>query len=78
MTSGLNVNIFWWTLAGGFFGIVATFAATLLGFLLIFFGYYAVVLGGVVGLLFGAWKGFIERPNDRKESRVNTSDRPFY
>jgi hypothetical protein len=72
------VNVFWWTLAGGFFGIVATFAAMFLGFLLIFLGYYAVVLGGVVGLIFGAWKGFIERPPDRKESRVNTSDRPFY
>ena len=57
---------------------MATFAAMLLGFLLIFLGYYAVVLGGVVGLIFGAWKGFIERPNDRKGSRVNTSDRPFY
>ena len=72
------MNVFWWTLAGGFFGIVATFAAMLLGFLLIFLGYYAVVLGGVVGLIFGAWKGFIERPNDRKGSRANTSDRPFY
>ena len=72
------MNVFWWTLAGGFFGIVATFAAMLLGFLLIFLGYYAVVLGGVVGLIFGAWKGSKERPNDRKGSRVNTSDRPFY
>ena len=72
------MNVFWWTLAGGFFGIVATFAAMLLGFLLIFLGYYAVVLGGVVGLIFGAWKGFIERPPDRKGAGVQTSDRPFY
>ena len=72
------MNVFWWTLAGGFFGIVATFVAMLLGFLLIFLGYYAVVLGGVVGLIFGAWKGLIERPTDRKGSGVKTSDRPFY
>ena len=72
------MNILWWILGGGFFGIAATFAAMLLGFLLIFLGYYAVVLGGLVGLLFGAWKGLKERPTDGKNSGVKSSDRPFY
>ena len=63
---------------GGFFGVVATFAGILLGFFLIFLGIYSVLIGGVVGLIFGAWKGFKERPTDKKESEVKTSDRPFY
>lgn len=72
------MSVLWWALAGGVFGVVATFAGILLGFFLIFLGIYSVVIGGVVGLIFGAWKGFKERPTDKKGSEVKTSDRPFY
>lgn len=72
------MKVFWWALAGGFFGTVATFAVMLLGYVMLFLGIYAIIIGAVIGVFFGAWKGLSERSTEGKRTGVKTSDRPFY
>ena len=76
--NGLRKLPWLWILAGGFAGVALTFALLFVGFLILAFGVYAIILGGILGTVLGTAKGISAQRKRGLRSLVNTSDRPFY
>ncbi|MEE2656216.1 MAG: hypothetical protein VYB71_01335 [Chloroflexota bacterium] len=55
-----------------------SFALVIVGFLFLAYGYYALILGGILGTVLGTAKGISAQRKRGLRSLVNTSDRPFY
>ena len=67
-----------WALAGAIAGVALTFTLLVIGFLILAFGVYSIILGGVIGTLIGVFKGISLQRKRGFRSLVNTADRPFY
>ena len=76
--NGLRTLPWLWALAGGIAGVALTFALLLVGFLILAFGVYAIIIGGILGTVIGTTKGISAQRKRGLRSLVNTSDRPFY
>ena len=67
-----------WALAGTIAGVTLTFTLLLVGFLILAFGVYSIILGGVIGTTVGVFRGINLQRKRGLRSTVNTADRPFY
>jgi len=76
--NGLRKLPWLWALAGGIAGVALSFALVIVGFLFLAYGYYALILGGILGTVLGTAKGISAQRKRGLRSLVNTSDRPFY
>ena len=76
--NGLRKLPWLWALTGGIAGVALSFALVIVGFLFLAYGYYALILGGILGTVLGTAKGISAQRKRGLRSLVNTSDRPFY
>ena len=76
--NGLRHLPWLWALGGGIAGVALTFALLLVGFLILAFGVYTIIVGGILGIVLGTAKGINAQRKRGLRSLVNTSDRPFY